>query len=1769
MRRLIAIMTIALACAAQAASGATGLSWKVQYDTEGRIARSLDPAGRPTTYTYEPAVGGPLKSLTQTPPEGAPVTWRFDDSGRPVSMADGAGNVAFRYDRSGQLISVARTGAPEIRYAYDTDGRVTDLRVGTFYHIGYTYDYLGRIAKVETPAGPITYDYQTGLNTVVRALPNGIKTYWKRQPNGELEQITHGFFSNPNSKRYSVLAEYTYEHGADGRISAIREVSGGDEAVRAFEYDTMGRLVHATGGSGKEYGYTYDMVGNRTNATATGRSDQACAYDWAGRMTSVNAIPCTYDASGNMTEVTLDGIEHTYRYQFDGRLAEAQSGGETVRYGYDGSGRLVSRKSGAGETRFIPDPVSPYWQPLVMEEAGGRRTLVVWDGVTPIALVRNRQVEWLLHDHLGSVRVVADAKGKVTRRCEYDPFGKPDAEDRIANTLPGFAGLFWDGEPAGYLAMARVLVPGLGGYLVADPVKRVPGATAEAASIYTYCGGDPVNLVDQSGAESTLPYVPDPFGRYIIYRVNNSFGTSDINDTILSHTFDVAYNTRTRKVERAYSFVNAGGMAPTGQGAWEDPLKEQNMKGGQAAVEARLGKDHRWTAKEVARGGPDLVMAIEFEFAARKVNPEEFNAWRGNICKTEVGHMLSAALTRERSINLAYEREDYQSRQFRTAGSEGGSALPSRSIQPAPTEFYRRQDGSYAPPSSRGERRAGGTLDPSEAKWRVTDSRLRKPTDDYPPPLPPPERRWGSGIGDQEWPPGGGGGGLRSDFSPSPVGGVYLGGSSAALEGLGSLQGVRLDANNNLVLVGEDGADIKMPPLRIDDVVTVFRSVYIYGEGPTVTIDPNPEDPEKSAMIIRHGKATEDTYVGWVLYEADRLMKGYTLGTDNITQKDVVSLVPGYADVLNTIYFGGGDPRKSQKEGVWERFWIVPAATQRFGGARGELTLFDVPLKVKTQKMKWQSNELVDDLTGTSSPGATAFTAWFTKNYEGIAAEQCLMPPAESGITTPVPVFTELRRVALLTAIAEKLRDQGVPIPFWMRDYEVRKVPFERLTPALEVTKTQERGDMNHIARIFGGVELSPETKMVKDFSNAEQIAKVPAEKRVAVDRSFKLAARLEKTIAASAPDVGAPPLTVRRVEDSGRSYKAVSVPGAETMALGPSRLEEVDIAVPLAGGGDIRLSRSFNSFFNPRGPWGAGWALDLPRLEEIRIPVSREGSKASYLTAYELITPLNSLYARFRDVRVVPELQNAKLQVPEEEGPFWGLADDHPDFLKPAATRVALRKDGQEWHFTERGDLVAIKDGPQTTVYERDGEGRVTRIVGLHGGALAAEIRLEYGSQGALVRAVGKSLEDGNAKAAEVTYAYAPTGRLAAVSSAEGKVGYEYKGPLVGAVTWTEAKPQAKPVTLRSFEYNGQGQVTVEKVGGTVLRRTINSVPSGIEASLAEGAGGAGNSSTRYDQRMRPVEAREPDGTQTNWNYKPNGDVETIVATPDAGKVTMIETAGGRKRTVRSDDSTQVTAQFDVAGRLVSLAEDKKVVMTQAWRPDGQLAGTETSCQGVTFDYGENALLSSIVLHPPRPKATKPNWQDSVRDFLQPSRTQTAAADWQQTMVDPKGNPVELKDSKGLDVVLGYDASGALTSAVQKTPEGNAGYQIKRDAAGRVLGVESSWGNTSYAYASDGNLQRAVTTRGDKSASVVLNGGRVGTVTGFDRGVTSFSYVDKGDLAGSLAGVVCANGLKLAHQYDKRGELESVAVGAERRVRLEYDAKGRVVGYAVEPMGL
>lgn len=1943
------------------------LSWRLAYDDADRLTAITDPAGRSTRLEYQLDASQRVRKVVRTTAGGSTVTRELDERGRLVAMTDDGGVVSYGYDDLDRLTRVARQGSPPIAYTYDTQDRVKTLQVGDYYRIEYDYDFLNRLSSMDTPVGRIKYEYLTGQGKIVRTLPNGIETIWDYSAEGKLRKITHRRAFAPDPGHYSLMAEYAYTYRADGLIDAIVERSPDGEIRRSYQYDTLGRLVRAKGAPRPQYVYGYDSVGNRTKTLSSREPQKTFSYDWVGRLISVEREQATHDGAGNLTAIRLGGETWRYHYNDDNQLVGFIGGrGETASYRYDGEGRIIERAVGGTDFTFVPDPLSSFWKPIVMEGADKSRTLVVWDIYTPLIMIRDGQPEYLLHDHLGSVRLTAGGSGQVTQRINYEPYGLIEAPNTARDFVPRFAGLFWEATANLYLARNRAYSPWAGRFFQVDPYFRVPVDQQDNLSPYAYCGDDPVNWIDLDGARpetfplvglqylspASLPsvwsrtsprsHLAEPsflvnkampkiipnlrfpqetrrrsltsdelkriFAEYDEYREEflqkrnrnpatqieridlerkaNSYAwdrlakersglpfatgkkLSEIINTIASSNmgeFSLDYGASIHSMKGGFLYQGVGaalklsrlfsrpeekvrGLGEYGPYFfWKDlwianreepadntsfaaryPVADTNavrinyfleqggslydlnlrpLPGGETGISApNTSSEESALPSDSALGrvvsdqtvtGPSSELDVSG--GTKGTGSDKLRVYLTDIDYPKtVSHTMVGAMLR----GMAYDGIDQPQILAYGRTQEGAEAMASvvRAQRPDAKVTVRwgdaRSDAQYAKlkadsgadvvfvMNERRRSKAAGDIRPRDepqkpprkrcndpwcfadplpkswffcpGPWPWCDQRppptLTRTDDSCPGPWPlcedPRRRNSGGGGPDAEPPPPATGAGAdrwsgdRMPTSPSRVGGVYLGGTGRALEGIGMLDGVALDANNDLVLLDQAGKEIALPPLRLDDMVTVFLSVYIYGESPTVSIDPNPENPEGSAMLIRHGKGTEGTYVGWVLFQADRLMKGYTLGADNTTGREISTSVPGYDRVLRSIYFGGLSPEMLQRQRHWERFWIVFAKADRFSGDRQNLTLLDVPLKVKTQSMKWSNGELVDDAVGKSSPGALAFADWFTASYDRIARERYLKPPPQSGITEPVPVFTELRRIALITAIAEKLRDQGVPMPFWMRDYEVARVPFEAFTPGLQVTRSSGRT----VARVYGGVQLAAEDEDVRDFDPKSDLSKLPEHDRATVREAVGKAEVLESVVRKEMKAVA--PLQIRRFEHNGSAYRAIALPGADTRALAPARLEESDLEVPVAEEHAIGLVRSYNSFFRPKGPWGEGWALDLPRLEEIRVPIRREANRIVSRAGYELITPLNSTYARFARIEEVAALGGSRLLVPEQSADgqssqFFGLSDAEPAFLS-GPTRKLIRKDGGAWHFDQAGNLVAVEAGRLCTVYERDAHSRLTRIVGLWGNTPMASIELGYNASGQLESASGKRL-DRDIGASTIRYGYSGS-RLAWAASEAGRVGYRYQGPWVTAVTFGPPKAEtgndSDPV-VRSFEYDPRGQL-LREVGadGTTTDYRVSADADGRTVTVA-GPSGAVSQTIRYDPAFRPVSARYSGRLRASWSYSDRGETALDIADDEGAHIARIaESANGRERTLDIEGGYRVSSEYDDAGRLTSLVENGRPLLEQQWTPDGRLQRSRTDTQAEHYEYGSDGLLTRMILAPPDESGTFGHWQE--------------------TLLDPQGRPTKISDYSGLNLSVGYDRLGEIESLLTERDGRKLGYKIARDDTGRIQRIYSTWGDRQYTYDANGLIEKVRMERDGSTATAHWGSGLPRKVKQFDGGEISLTYFEDGDQAGLLKGITAPNGLELGYRYDQDDRIAEVNVAGRFRLLVDYDVAGRVSGW-------
>ena len=1615
------------------------ISWQREFDEKDRLTKLIDPAGSETTYSYSSDSSGKT-IVTKTNDEGNTVKLEFDERDLLKSMKDGHGLVEYQYDDFGRLIQVQREGDPAIQYKYDIEDRITSQVVGDFYLVSYTYDFLGRLSAINTPAGTISYEYQTGQGQVIRELPNGVKTIWEFKANGQQLKTTH------IGQNDFLLAEFRYQYRPDGLIEAIAEENQSGENIKYFEYDKVGRLIHAFDQSGNDYKYEYDRLGNRLQATSQDGEKQVSKYDWAGRLISLNGNECSHDAAGNLNMISFGGSKMNYQYNQGCQLINVNN---EVFYKYDGDGKLIERQVEGEITKFISNPLSDYWQPLVMENKSDGKTLLIWDRNTPLIIIRNGNPEYILTDHLGSARLFVDEQGKVERYIDYDPFGEPEYQDDGNELIMGFSGLFYDPNAKLYLTRARAYNPNSGQFMQIEPQQRIPYGSQKNLSLYAYCGNDPVNFIDLNGCWPYWVWGPENWAWQYLQLSKDDFNyfwkTPTRNDVIFQ-IMDNAVN----KSQYRGDYKQAFHLAKT----WRFNLESYKLDNP--------------TAK--------IPTAAEFQIA-------------------------------ENTMFARY--------------------FPVAAIG-VPLWSYRHYKGE----------RSGGTITPSSYGFQgETWERQTWKTVVYP--IIGGIQGAVKYINEYICPHA-----HSAEITPSTVGGVYLGGAGQAFKGIGQIEGLSIDANNNLILISKKGDQIDLPPMRLDDIVTVFRSVYIYGEGPTVTIDPNPEDPENSAMIIKHGKATENTYVGWVLYQADRLMKSYMLGVDNISSQDLISNVPGYNDVLNSIYFGDGVSNTSKHEGKWERFWIVPAEVNQFIADSDNLTIFDVLLKLKTQVMKWENGVLVDDSLGKSSVGAKNFTDWFTREYDAIAKEQYLLPPSGSGRNEPVPVFAELRQIAVITALAEKMRDQGIAMPFWMRDYEVGQVQFEKYTPGMQVTRTKR----NTKAHIFGGVSLSINSKEVKQFTSIADLNQLPDEERMNGAKSLKNANTLSTAILEYNSQTA--PLQDKKFEIENESYQTVQIPGSATKALAPCRIEEVDMIIPIPGGKDIRLQRNFNSFFNPKDIWGQAWTMNLPRLEKVRIPIERSGNNKTYKTGYELLTPLNSMYVRFSDVKKVPLLYT-QLQVPDTECNFFGLADSNPNFLTNPTIEL-IGKNGESWHFTEDGDLIAIEKDGFRKVYLRNQNGDVKQILGFLGKNLMASINLNYNSLNRIESATGKN-ELGDEQT--VNYEYDSEGRLSEIISAKGKLGYDYEKCWISEVSWQDSTglvvdQNSDKIVLRHFEYNNNGQLIAEcdenekRVDYAI---TTNDKKTTLKINQPEDS--TRTLSYSYDSSFRPLETCYEDGAQVAWTYPENGGKSIEFIDVDGEKTHIVESADRTKRTIEVSKQPIVTEIYDQAGRLTQLNINDQNLIRQQWSPYGNLQSLETENCVLMPQYDDDGLTEIITLVPPGSGDQFEKWQTINLDFV--------------------GRPVKIEDYYGLQMAIQYDKKGEISEFITERDGKNYGYRFSRNDDGQVETVQSSWGNEQYTYDSTGALSKLIIKKtgpqNEEQALIEFDSGRLHRVVQFDGGQMEISYNDEGLLSDLPSQIKCPNGLKLNYSYNLSGNLDKIIIGDHRQVRLYQDDKGRIIGYRFE----
>lgn len=494
---------------------------------------------------------------------------------------------------------------------------------------------------------------------------------------------------------------------------------------------------------------------------------------------------------------------------------------------------------------------------------------------------------------------------------------------------------------------------------------------------------------------------------------------------------------------------------------------------------------------------------------------------------------------------------------------------------------------------------------------------------------------------------------------------------------LGFVSGAHLDPDSGRIFLLGDG-DPAAPEVTPELLATSLNWVFPETQRmPYVSIDPIPENPTGPHMLIDLDPASKDTEFGWILFEADRLLKCLALGVDNVFAVPETSNVPGHRDLFEIAE--ALPDTKDSGSAVWSRFWFHPLSN-RVRWDDSTLRIEECRLGVRTEVMVLEKGRLVST-QGRQDPAAKAFADHFTERYRDYGTE--------------FPVFLSLEqlgRMLLVSAWLRQIRDEVRPVSVaWTRSAGGPRFEMPRYTPSLRASRETQstRGDVTEIVRheIFGGVDLSVTPN------------------RAPTDASFE---SWKKTV----------PEIARNTESGPFPWEggmAAKIPASPVFAGTATKTPLMHLRVE---GRDLGLET--RDFPYARDPLGEGSAREfaLPSLPSYR-PRGHEGRIGEFAVEgrpqsrmedrhFELNGPDGGRIGVFDTYRVEPLSGEIHIGDSKNTSPGWFLT---PERDQPGVI-WAVEGNQRRWAFdAPSGSVVAEFRGDQLYHYRYNRRGRLERV--------------------------------------------------------------------------------------------------------------------------------------------------------------------------------------------------------------------------------------------------------------------------------------------------------------------------------------------------------------------------------------------------------------------------------------------------------------------------
>ena len=372
----------------------------------------------------------------------------------------------------------------------------------------FSYDELGRMRRLElgdNVAISTSYNLQGWIDAIECSMSSSLGDGLVLSEDIFTERLSYYDPVDANSTpRYSSkISEQRWAHG-----SIINGFKG-----FAYTYGSMGRLTDAqmftssTSQNKPLIGTTREQIAYDKNSNVVqlsdtiGLSTTTRNYAVQGNQVvqmiangNIMGYP-TYDERGNMTQNVEAGLQMSYNLCNLPKQITAANG-TSVKYSYFADGTKFKAVNAAGNGFAYTGSLRWSVQngvltPESVAITGGR------------ALYNDVEEPWSVNyyitDHLGSVRAVTDAEGEVLDTYDYMPYGSEFTTDTDNITDYRFTGKEKQtafGISNIYDSFARFQNT-YGRFMSIDPKAE----SFYHISPYTYCAGDPVNLVDPDGKD--------------------------------------------------------------------------------------------------------------------------------------------------------------------------------------------------------------------------------------------------------------------------------------------------------------------------------------------------------------------------------------------------------------------------------------------------------------------------------------------------------------------------------------------------------------------------------------------------------------------------------------------------------------------------------------------------------------------------------------------------------------------------------------------------------------------------------------------------------------------------------------------------------------------------------------------------------------------------------------------------------------------------------------------------------------------------------------------------------------------------------------------------------------------------------------------------------------------------------------------------------------------------------------------------------------------